>query len=400
MSESIITQCLNLPQVQFKKAINLPGKICEVHLAHKSAVFTCSECGNKVNETFGGRTQRIRDLGIFENTVYLVIYKFRVKCPKCGVKNQQLPFVERYSRCTIRFEELVAHLCRITSVKAVAELLGLNWKTVKDIDKRYLAKEFTTIDCSNLGLIAVDEVASKKGHNYFTIVLDLERTRVVWVGKGRREETLNRFFTEIGPKISKQIQAIACDMWDPYLKSIQNYASQAQIVFDKFHVLQAYTRVINVARNSEYKKATDKGKEVIKGSKYLLLKNSKNLSSGEKNHLERLLKLNRRLAKIYILKDELKGVWMYHSRAWAEKHLNGWIRMARRSRIRALKQFAKTLNRYRNGILAHCQYPINSGVLEGFNNKIKVLKRVAYGFHDDEYFMLKIKQACSGASNG
>ena len=310
-----------------------------------------------------------------------------------------LQFVERYSRCTIRFEDYVARLCRITSVKAVAELLDLDWKTVKDIDKKYLKKEFDKIDCSDLEIIAVDEIASKKGHNYFTVVLDMTKTRVVWVGKGRKEETLNLFFKEIGPTISKQIKAVACDMWDPYIASIRNHAPQAQMVFDKFHVLQAYSRVIDLLRNSEYKKATKKGKEVIKGSKYLLLKNTENLIGGQKNHLENLLRLNRRLAKIYILKDELKGLWIYRSKGWAEKQLNNWIRMARRSRIKPLKQFAKMLNYYRDGILAHCQYPINSGTLEGCNNKIKVLKRVAYGFHDDEYFILKIKQACSGKHN-
>ena len=398
MSENIIAQCLNIPQVRFEKIVNLPGKVTEVHLTLKPETYRCSECGCKVTETFGSRLQKVRDLGIFENKTYLVFYKFRVKCPKCGVKAQALPSAEKYSRCTTRFEDFVARLCRITSVKAVAELLELDWKTVKEIDKRYLKKEFGKIDCSDLRVIAVDEIASKKGHNYFTLVLDLNKTRVVWVGKGRAEETLNQFFKEVGDKISNQIKAIAVDMWDPYLKSIRKCAPQAQPVFDKFHVIQAYSRVINVTRNAEYRRATEKGKDVIKGTKFILLKKKSDLSGFEKGRLSELLRLNRRLAKVYILKDELKGLWMYHYRAAAEKHLNNWIRMARRSRIKALRQFAKTLNRYRDGILAHCHYPINSGVLEGCNNKIKVMKRVAYGFHDDEYFMLKIKQACSGTT--
>lgn len=399
MPENIIVNFLNLPQVQVKETIELPGKICEIHLGQEREWLICSECKRPVVSTYGGRQLRIRDLGIFEHKTYLVIYKYRVKCPLCGVKSQELGFTEPYSRCTVRFEDLVARLCRLMSVKAVAGLLELDRKLVKRIDKKYLKKEFDKIDCSGLKFIAVDEVASKKGHNYFTVVLDLEKTRVVWVGKGRKEETLNQFFAEIGSEISKQIEAVACDMWDPYLKSIRQNAPQAQPVFDKFHVLQMYSRMIDKARNIEYRKASKKGKEVIKGSRYLLLKNSDNLKFDEKEHLDRLLKLNRRLTRIYILKDELKGLWMYKSRGWAEKHLDRWISMARRSRIKVLKQFAKTLDRYREGLLAHCRYPIHSGTLEGFNNKIKVIKRVAYGFHDDEYFILKIKQACSGASH-
>ncbi len=398
MPNNIIAQCLNIPQVRFEKIVHLPVKVTEVHLTLKSETFKCSECGTTVTETFGSRIQRVRDLGIFENKTYLVFYKFRVQCPRCGVKAQAIPFAEKYSRCTVRFEELVARLCRLMSVQAVAELLELDWKLVKRIDKKYLKKEFDRIDCSGLKFIAVDEVASKKGHNYFTVVLDLARTRVVWVGKGRKEETLNQFFEEIGPTISKQIEAVACDMWDPYLKSIHKHAPQAKPVFDKFHVIQAYSRIMDKARNIEYRKASKKDKEVIKGSKYLLLKNSDNLKLDEKEHLDRLLKLNRRLTRIYILKDELKGLWMYKSRGWAQKHLNRWISMARRSRIKVLKQFAKTLDSYREGLLAHCRYHINNGILEGFNNKIKVIKRVAYGFHDDEYFILKIKQACSGTT--
>ncbi len=399
MPENIIVNFLNLPQVQIKEAIELPGKICQIHLGQEREGLVCSECKRLVERTYGGRLLRIRDLGVFEHKTYLVIYKYRVQCPLCGVKAQELSFNEPYSRCTVRFEELVARLCRLMSVKAVASLLELDWKLVKRIDKKYLKKEFDKIDCSGLKFIAVDEVASKKGHNYFTVVLDLDKTRVVWVGKGRKEETLNQFFEEIGPVISKQIEAVACDMWDPYIASIRNNAPQAQPVFDKFHVLQAYSRAIDKARNIEYRKASKKDKEIIKGSRYLLLKNSDNLKLDEKEHLDKLLKLNRRLTRIYILKDELKGLWMYKSRGWAEKHLNRWISMARRSRRKVLKQFAKTLDGYREGLLAHSRYHINNGTLEGFNNKIKVLKRVAYGFHDDEYFILKIKAACSGASH-
>ena len=142
-------------------------------------------------------------------------------------------------------------------------------------------------------------------------------------------------------------------MWDPYLKSIRQYAPQAKFMAGKFHVLQMYSRMVDKVRNIEYRKASKKDKKVIKGSRYLLLKNSDNLKLDEKEHLDR------------------------------------WISMARRSRIKVLKQFAKTLVRYREGLLAHCKYQINSGTLEGFNNKIKVLKRVAYGFHNDKYFVLK-----------
>jgi transposase len=341
------------------------------------------------------RESRIRDLSIFEFRTYLVISKHRINCPHCGVKTERFDFVSPYSRCTTRFEEFVARLCRITSVKQVAKLLDLDWKTVKAIDKEFLEKEFAIPDYENLRLLAVDEIASHKGHNYFTVVMDLERTKVVWVGKGRKKETLNKFFKELGPERRKNLEAIACDMWDPYISSIGEYAPGVKIVFDKFHVIKNYSKVIDKVRNLEFKKAAEEKKEAIKGTKYLLLKNQDKLKTDEKEQLRKLLQLNENINIAYILKDELKQLWDYRSTGWANQCLDSWINTAMASNIRPLMNFAKTLDNYRYGLINYCSYPIDTGKLEGMNNKIKVIKRIAYGFHDDDYFILKIKQGCS-----
>jgi transposase len=345
--------------------------------------------------SWDSRLVRIRDLSVFEFKTYLTIYKNRTNCDTCGVKVEKLDFVDPYSRCTKRFEELVAQLCQMTSLKQVAELLELDWKTVKDIDKKYLEKQFAIPDYEGLRLLAVDEIASHKGHNYFTIVMDLERTRVVWVGKDRSQETLDQFFKELGPERSKLIEAVACDMWDPYIASIKENAPGAKIVFDKFHVIKNYSKVIDKVRNIEFKKATQDKKEAIKGTKYLLLKNRDKLKKDQKEQLESLLELNENINIAYILKDELKRLWNYKSVGWANHCLDSWISTALASEIRPIINFAQTLNKYRYGLINHCYYPIDSGKLEGMNNKIKVIKRIAYGFRDDDYFILKIKQGCS-----
>jgi len=241
----------------------------------------------------------------------------------------------------------------------------------------------------------VDEIASHKGHNYFTVAMDLERTRVVWVGKSRAKETLDQFFKELGKERSKKIEAVACDMWDPYIASIKEHAPSAKIVFDKFHVIKNYSRVIDKIRNMEFKKATEEKKEAIKGTKYLLLKNGDKLEKDQKEQLQRLLELNQNINIAYMLKDDLKRLWNYKSIYWANRCLDGWIDTAIASDIRSLINFAQTLSNYRYGLINHCHYPIDTGKLEGMNNKIKVIKRIAYGFHDDDYFILKIKQGCS-----
>ena len=397
MPNSIISEWLNLPSVKFNTALTEKEKdSTEIHLLREPSYgFTCSNCGKRTNFTYGSTKVRIRDLSIFEFKSYLVLDKYRVKCPNCGVKVEKLDFADVYSRCTNRFEEYVARLCRITSVKQVADLLGLDWKTVKDIDKKYLKKEFAIPDYDDLRILGVDEISSKKGHHYFTVVMNLEKTKVIWVGKKRKKETLNSFFKELGPDRCKKIQAVAIDMWDPFIASIREYLPQAEIVFDKFHVISKYSKVIDKVRNAEYKKATESDREIIKGTKYVLLKNPENLKIKEKEKLTRLLALNENINMSYILKDDLKILWEYTDTESAEKFLDSWIERARETDIRALEDFAKTLENYKYGLLNHANYPINSGKIEGMNNKIKVIKRVAYGFHDDEYFILKIKQGCS-----
>ncbi len=169
---------------------------------------------------------------------------------------------------------------------------------------------------------------------------------------------------------------------------------QAQIVFDLFHVVANFNRVIDKVRNSEYRKASEEDKAVYKGTKFLLLKNRRNLNSQEqRQHLKALLALNETISTVMILKETLKHIWTYRSRAWAAKSLDSWCSLARSINHPSVNAFANMLERHRYGILNHCDYPIHTGKLEGVNNKIKVIKRKAYGFHDLHYFTLKIYQA-------
>jgi transposase len=182
-------------------------------------------------------------------------------------------------------------------------------------------------------------------------------------------------------------------MWDPYIKAVKECCPEASIVFDQFHVVKAFSKVIDKVRNAEYRKANKEGKEVIKGSKYLLLRNKENLLKEERPKLKSLLKLNEAITTVYILKDYLKKLWQYRYTKCAESFLNYWCHIANESKIRPVVAFARTLKRYAYGIINHCKFPIHTSRIEGINNKIKVIKRKAYGFHDMEYFSLVIKSA-------
>jgi len=183
------------------------------------------------------------------------------------------------------------------------------------------------------------------------------------------------------------------DMWDPYIKAVQEEAPHVKIVFDLFHVVAAFGRVIDKVRLDEYEKASRKNKDVFRGAKYLLLKNRPRLKTDEKAHLAELLNLNQNIFIMMILKEKLEEVWKYKRRGWARKALNTWCAIARIVGNKTVDTFVRRMQKYAYGIINHCQYPIHTGRLEGINNKIKVIKRKAYGFHDNRYFTLKVKQA-------
>lgn len=184
------------------------------------------------------------------------------------------------------------------------------------------------------------------------------------------------------------------DMWAPFIKAVKKKLPNAKIVFDLFHVVANFSRVIDKVRNSKFQKASKQDKAVYKGARFLLLKNRKNIRrQKERTQIKQLLELNQVINTVMILKDKLKHIWSYKSRTWAGKALDSWCALARSLKHRSLTAFAKMLERYRYGILNHCDYPIHNGKLEGVNNKIKVIKRKAYGFHDLRYFTLKVYQA-------
>jgi transposase len=355
----------------------------------------CHVCGTRAGRIHDGDKRSLRDLPVGRTRVWIGCSFRKVYCPTCGrVRIEDLEFFEAYQRVTRRLARYIHELCRMLTVQEVADHLGLGWKTVKQIDKAFLEKTYGQTDYRDLTVLAVDEIAVHKGHRYMTVVLDYLTGRVVWVGADRTGDTLGAFFQGMTEAQKQRLQAIAMDMWDPYIQAVKTHVPHVKIVFDLFHVVAAFNKVIDKVRNDEYRKAAQKDKAVFRGAKYLLLKNKKNVRKrSQREQLRQLLQLNQTLSTVMILKDLLKQIWRYRYRGWAHRRLAEWCALARTVGHPDVTQFARRLENYRYGILNHCQYPIHTGKLEGVNNKIKVIKRKAYGFHDDRYFSFKIIQA-------
>ena len=361
----------------------------------------CAVCGQESRRLHIYGTRHVRDLSLAHARVDLVVPSRKLRCATCQtIRTEGHSFLGPYRRHTARFEQAVADLCRHLPIKQVAEHYDLAWHAVKEIDKRRLEREVGTPCYDGLRLLAVDEVAVHKGHTYLTTVLDLETGRIVWVGKDRTEATLASFFAELTPQQRKSIEAVATDMAAGFRNAVEKACPHAALVYDLFHVVAKYGReVVDAVRTEEAKKQDEAGRKLIKGSRYLLLKNDSNLRESQRQALQELLAANQTLNTVYILKDQLKQIWSYTDPALAKQALDRWCGLAEQSGIAPLATFARNLRRHEKGIVNHASYPIHTGRLEGINNRIKVIKRQAYGFRDDAYFILKIKGAFQGRCN-
>lgn len=360
----------------------------------------CSACGGQASHVHDYSERWVSDLPIFEWPAKLLVTRRRLFCQRCGPKLENLSWLDRYSRVTARLAESVGRLCDVLPVKDVAEYFELDWKTVRAIDKRRLREKYEQLDMSGVTTLVMDEFAIQKGHRYATVVIDPMRRGVLWVGRGRSRESVRPFFEQLSPQERCSIKAVAMDMTAAYALEVEAFCPRARIVYDLFHVVAKYGReVIDRVRVDEANRlrGDKQARKVIKGSRWLLLRNKENVTrEADRIRLEELLQANETLYKVYIMKDELKELWLCRRPLEAWRRWKQWLRLALESGIDVLRQFALKLKSYASGIISHSRYALHTSVLEGINNTIKVIKRMAYGYRDDEYFFLKIKNAFPG----
>lgn len=373
---------------------------CVVRLALQSAQRRCcSGCLRWCESIHDTELRRVRDLPIFEHRVELLVPRVRVACPQCGPKLELLRWLDPYARVTGRLSDSVAQLCSVASILHVSRHFELDWKTVKEIDKRHLQRQLGPVDLDGVEVLGMDEFAIQKGHRYATVIVEPTRKRVLWIGRGRGREDVRPFFELLGPRRCAALKAAVMDMNAGYELEVRRHCPQAAIVFDLFHVVAKYGREVidrvRVDRANELREQ-QQDRRIVKGARWLLLKNRESLRTGEDVQLRELLAANRSLFIVYVLRDALKELWRFRHAAHAAQAWRSWYRKAIRSQIEPLRQFAKRLKPYLPGILAHCRYPLGTNLIEGINNKIKVIKRMAYGFRDDAYFFLKIRAAFPG----
>jgi len=278
------------------------------------------------------------------------------------------------------------------TIQDVARNIGTSWGLIKSIDIEYLERYYKHPNLKDTKRISIDEFAVAKGHKYMTVVYDLDKECAIYIGEGKSRESLEDFWKRL-KKSGAQLDAIATDMSPAFIASVLENQVNPVLVFDRFHIVKLLNEELNELRRDLYNQETDiEKREVMKGTRWLILKKGSKLREDkhEKERLEEALEVNKPLATAYYLKEELSLLWQQENIDDANTFLDKWIEKAQSSKVPRLVKFAKTLMAHRFGIINWFKHPISTGPLEGFNNKIKVLKRKAYGFRDNDYFKLKI----------
>ncbi len=376
------------------KEIKLNSELAMVRLRrHKNHKIVCPNCSRRAKEN---RTtwQGVKDLPLGSANLVEIIYEtVQGYCPNCKIYfTVRPPGIDNNAKATKRLMHYVCRLCRFMPVDKIPFFLPISTSTARRWDKKILTEYLPEPDLDNLSVILVDEKSIGSHHHYVTVVINGDTGEVLHLAEGKKKSSLSAFFDKLNETQIHNIKAVGMDRGGAYKSVVKQYAPDAAIVFDKFHLVANYNQAIDKVRREQWNEADKEDKTFIKGQRYNLFRNSENLKSDQKSSLRRLLKMNEPLHKAYILKDSLKKIWSYVYPKSAENYLDKWISLAKESELKPLITFAKGLDRDRKEILSFIRHRITSAKLEAFNATISRIVKRACGYRDLDYLYLKIKQ--------
>lgn len=356
-------------------------------------ICTCPCCGSHSVIKYGTIERELRSLPIGSKLTFLQVRGQRYQCKDCKkVWLSPIPFTHGNVSYTFRLSRYVIDLLREgMTIEDVANHLGMSWATIKDIHKKYLHNHYAYPNISQVKHIGIDEFSTKKGHVYKTIVVDLDSGHIIYVGDGKGKEALDKFWKKVRRQ-GAVIEVVTSDLSAAYIASVMENAPDAVHVYDHFHVVKLVNDAVDNVRRKLWHQETDVGKrKIIKGARWMLLYRGKDIMDRKfKTRLDNILATNKDLMTAYYLKEDLELIWQRPNKEEAGRQLEYWCQNAIESKLPDMIKVANSIKAYRSGILAWYDCHISNAMVEGTNTKIKLMKRKAYGYRDDEYFKLRL----------
>jgi transposase len=390
LMESIIKKTLGLKSHRVESVI-MRGRMLEARIVpRKRSRPVCSGCGRRVPGYDTLRERFWHHVPCWGIPVRLVYCPRRGKCSRCGVKVEVMPWNRGKSFLSLPLIVVLAAFAKRMAWEDVARLFGLHWNTVKAAIKHIVDYGLEHRDLSGIIYIGIDEISRRRGHTYATVIYDLVSGDLIWSGDGRDKETLEQFFAELGEERTKTIRGVCCDMWESYADVVKQRVPNAILVFDKFHIVKHLMAAVDDVRRQEIAEKGKEHKELVKGTRYIWLKNPWNLTDNQRIRLNDLEKLNLKINRAYLLKEQFRQFWDYRYPANARKFLKQWFWWATHSRLKPMRDFAWMLRRHEENILNYFKLKITGGRIEGMNRKAKVISQRCYGFRTFGMFRLAL----------
>ena len=369
-----------------------------LELGRRRHDFECGKCHRRIKKAHSSWMIEVQHLTLWQFLTFLRVRHYRVDCPDCGLTLEPLSFVAEEARVSQSLASLVAELCKVMTIKAVAIFQSLHRGTVKTIDKLAMEAVQASRPLDGVTVLGIDEIAVGQGQTYWHLVSALEGPRgpeLLFVGEGRKQRHLAKFWKWFGKERAQSITHGVIDMWKPFRNSILAKCPEAKIIYDKFHVIQHLLKALNDVRKQELRKAAGRFRGRLTGKKFILLSRRAHVRGKAREALNVLLRVNRRLFKAHLLKESFDHLWSYSSKTWATKFFRHWVEQLKWSRLKPYHKFANMIENHLDGILNYCDKKVSLGFIESANLKARNVIRMAYGYRDKEYMKLKIIQTCT-----
>jgi len=398
--KQLYQQSLGLTEPWFVEQVELDveQQRVDVWVNHRThATWSCPQCGHKaaLYDHVQERTWRHLDTCQFQTVLHARIP--RANCSQHGVLRVSVPWAQGRSRLTMLFEHwIIDVLQQCRTVTGACNLLNLNWEQAWGVMQRAVERGQARKQPQAIAHLGVDEKAFRKGHSYMTVVCDLDRSAVEYVAEDRTSESLAEYYRSLSPQHLNAIEAVAMDMWNPYVRATLDCVPLAadKIVYDRFHIMNHMNDAVNKVRVQEHRVLTSQGDDALKGTKYWWLYTYDHVPDKYLRAFESVRDQNLRTSRAWAIKETLRNLWEYRSVAWARKFFKHWFGWARRSRLSPVKDIAAMLKRRLANILTYCDHQITNAVAEGLNSKIMAIKRLAGGYRNKENFKTAIYFFC------